>query len=137
MIDKARSTSAQLAFAGAGTGGANPLMAEVAVLLLWFGSDVSLPAVTLADMLPLAGTVKDALQTMALPGASGLVVGTAGVKVTVAEGGSPAMLHVAALAVLGPLLAQVNVPLTVLPATPLEGKFTVAVISADTDTDVV
>ena len=136
MIDKARSTSAQLAFAGAGTGAAKPLMAMAAMLLVRFGSGVSLPAVKLADMPPFAGIVKEAVQTIALPDASGFVVGTAGVQVTAAEAGNPVMLHVAAVAALGPLFAQVKVPLTMLPATALEGKFAVAVISADADTDV-
>ena len=95
-----------------------------------------LPAVTLADTLPLAGIVKDALQTIALPAASAFAVGTAGVQVTVAAAGNPAILHVAAVAALGPLFVQVKVPLAVLPATPLEGKFAVAVMSADTDTAV-
>lgn len=135
-IDNARSTSAQPAFAGAGTGAVEPFVVKLAALLAGFGSAALLPAVTLADTLPLAGIVKDALQTITLPEASALAVGTAGVQVTTAAAGNPAMLHVAAVAALGPLFVQVKVPLAVLPTTPLEGKFAVAVMSADTDTAV-
>lgn len=135
-IDNTRSISAHGAFAGAATGAVEPAVVTLATLLAGFGSATSLPAVTLADTLPLAGIVKDALQTIALPAASGLVVGTAGVQVTVAVAGNPAMPQVAAVAALGPLFVHVKVPLAVLPTTPPEGKFAVAVISADTDTAV-
>jgi len=135
-MDNARSTSAHSAFAGAATGAIKLFVVKLATLLAGLGSAMSLPVVTLPDTLPLAGIVKDALQTITLPEGSALVVGTAGVQVTVAAVGKPAMLHVAAVAALGPLFVHVKVPLDVLPTTPLEGKFAVAVMSADTDTAV-
>ena len=74
---------------------------------------------------------------MALPAASGVAVGTLGVQLTVEPGGSPAMEQIAASAGLGPLLAQANVPLTVLPGIAVGGKLAVALMSAIADTLVV
>ena len=68
---------------------------------------------------------------MLLPDASGVVVGTSGTQLTVAPGGRPLMVHVAATAGFGPLLVQVNVPLTVVPAVAGGGKVAVAVMSAE------
>ena len=93
-----------------------------------------LPAVTVPDTLPLAGAVKLTWQTMEDPLTNGAVVGTVGVQVTVAEGGNPAMSQVAATAVLGPLLVQVKLPVTGLPAVAVLGKLTVEIMSADADT---
>ena len=70
------------------------------------------------------------MQTIELPVGNAVAVGTLGVQVTVAVDGSPLMAQVAAVAALGPLFVQVKVPLTVLPATAVAGKFTVAAISA-------
>ena len=68
---------------------------------------------------------------MLLPEGRGVAVGTAGVQLTVAPGGRPLMEHVAARAGFGPLLVQVNVPLTVVPAVAVGGKLAVAVMSAE------
>ena len=104
------------------------------MLLPAFGSDVVLPAVTVPDTLPLMGAVKPTSQTMEDPFANGLAVGTAGVHVTVDEGGNPAMSQVAATAALGPLLVQVKLPVTGLPAIAVLGKLMLDVMSADADT---
>jgi len=105
-------------------------------LLPAFGSDVVLPAVTVPDTLPLVGAVKPTSQTMEDPFANGPAVGTAGVHVTVDAGGNPAMSQVAATAALGPLLVQVKLPVTGLPAVAVLGKLTVDAMSADADTAV-
>ena len=68
---------------------------------------------------------------MLLLDASGVVVGTSGTQLTVAPGGRPLMEHVAATAGFGPLLVQVNVPFTVVPAIAVGGKLAVAVMSAE------
>jgi len=70
------------------------------------------------------------LQTTELPLGNAAAVGTLGVQVTVAVDGRPLRAQVAAVAALGPLFVQVKVPLTVLPATAVAGKFTVAAMSA-------
>ena len=101
-----------------------------------FGSEVVLPAVTVPDTLPLVGAVKPTSQTMEDPLANELAVGTAGVHVTVDAGGNPAMSQVAATAALGPLLVQVKLPVTGLPAVAVLGKLTVDAMSADADTAV-
>lgn len=57
--------------------------------------------------------------------------GLDGLHITVAPAGAPVARHVASAATLGPLLTQVTVPLTVLPAGGLAGKpLIVACISA-------
>ena len=96
-----------------------------------FGSLVLLPAVIVGVTLPAAGAVYVAVQVMLLPAASGVAVGTGGVHVTVAPGGSPLMAHVAAAAGFGPLFAQVNVPFTVEPAIADGGKLADTVMSAE------
>jgi len=111
---------------------ADTLVVESAVLFATFGSDVVLPAVTAALTVPDAGAVKLAVQAMELPLGSGEDAGTAGEQFTVAPLGNPAIEHVAASAALGPLLVQVNVPLTVLPAAAVEGKLAAADMSAAT-----
>ena len=104
--------------------------------MLAFGSLVVLPAVTAPDTLPLAGAVKPTAQTIDDPLAKGLAVGTAGVQVTVAEGGNPVILQVAASAALGPLLVQLKLPVTELPAIAVLGRLTWDAMSADTETAV-
>jgi hypothetical protein len=60
-----------------------------------------------------------------------LAVGLDGLHVTVAPGGKPVGTHVASAATLGPLLVQVSVPVTALPADGLPGKpLNTAAISA-------
>jgi hypothetical protein len=67
---------------------------------------------------------------MLLPGSSGVAVGTLGVQLTIAAVGRPVMEHMAASAGLGPLLVQVNVPVTIEPGTAVAGNDAVAVMSA-------
>lgn len=66
-----------------------------------------------------------------MPLGSGTAVGTAGVHMIEAPAGRPLILQVAALAGPGPLLVQLNEPVTVLPATAFVGRFTDAAMSAD------
>ena len=69
-------------------------------------------------------------QMMELPFGKGAAVGTLGVHVTIAVGGRPVISHVAELAELGPLLVQVTLPVTVLPAGAVVGRLIVTAISA-------
>lgn len=90
-----------------------------------------LPAITLAFSKPPAGATKLILQLIAAPLANGLTVGLLGVQTVVAPLGNPVIAQVAAVPVLGPLLVQVIVPVTVCPAFTVVGSvLPVTVISA-------
>jgi hypothetical protein len=110
---------------------ADTAVVELAELFAVFGSDVVLPAVTVKLTAPDRGAVKLAVQAIELPLGRGEDVGTDGKQFTLAPPGNPLIEHVAATAALDPLLAQLNVPLTVPPAVAVDGKLNVAAISAD------
>jgi len=93
------------------------------------GSVVLLPALTVA-LTGSVGIVKLTVQLTALPEASGDDVGTVGEQLMVAAVGKPVMAHVAAAAALGPALAQVKLPVTVLPAGAAVGRLIAALMSA-------
>jgi hypothetical protein len=107
------------------------LVVNCAELFEAFGSVVVLPAVTVTLTAPDIGAVKLAVQAMTLPLGSGEDVGTDGKQFTIAPPDNPLIEHVAASAALGPLFAQLNVPLTVAPAVDVDGKLNVAAISAE------
>ena len=92
-----------------------------ALLLEPSGSPVLDPAVPATVTVPLTGAVKLTSHRMASPTAS-TVSGGAGRQVTTAPAGKPATAQVALAAALGPLLTQLTVPVTVLPAGAFAGK---------------
>ncbi len=103
---------------------------ECAVLFVLSGSVVLDAAVATTVTVPLAGATKLTSHVIAAPTAR-LASGVAGKQTTVAPGGRPATAHVAFAAALGPLLAQLIVPVTVLPAGALAGMpEIVAIMSA-------
>jgi hypothetical protein len=85
------------------------------------GSAVAVPAVPTTVTLPLAGAVKLTEHTIAAVLASE-PTGVAGTQLTTAPPGKPEGTQVALAALLGPLLVQVTVPFTVLPALAVAGK---------------
>ena len=88
------------------------------------------PAVAATVTVPLAGATKLTSHVMAAPTAR-LASGVAGKQTMLAPGGRPLTVHVALAAALGPLLKQLIVPVTVLPAGALAGMpEIVATISA-------
>ena len=113
-----------------GTAGTKTVMVALAELLADIGSKVVDAAVpTTVTVLQDVG-VNRTVQVMDAPTASGLGAGI-GKQATVAPGGNPATLQVGSAAGLGPLLVQVTVPLTVVPAAAVAGKpVTVACMSA-------
>ncbi len=101
-----------------------------AELLVLSGSVVLDAAVATTVTVPVAGATKLTSHVIAAPTAR-VGSGVAGKQTTVAPGGKPATVHVAFAAALGPLLAQLIVPITVLPAGAVAGMpEIVATISA-------
>ena len=91
------------------------------MLLLPTGSAVLEPAVAATVTVPLAGAMKLTSQRITAATAR-LVCGGAGTQTTLAPGGKPETAHVALAAALGPLLVQLIVPVTVLPAGAFAGR---------------
>lgn len=90
-------------------------------MLAGIGSALAELVVPVKLIAPELGVVKLMLQTIDAPSASE-DTGDAGAQETLAPGGRPAGKQVALTAVLGPLLVQVRVPTTWLPAAGFAGK---------------
>ena len=99
-------------------------------LLPLTGSTVVVLAVAETVTVPLEGTTKLTVHMM-LALTARLATGGGGTQVTTAPVGKAPIVQPADAALLGPLLTQVTVPLTLLPAGAFTGKpVTVAAISA-------
>ena len=70
------------------------------------------------------------MQATALPEAKGAEVGTTGVQLITAAAGKPVIPQLAAMALSGPPLVQVKLPVTVLPTSAAVGRLTTAFMSA-------
>jgi hypothetical protein len=100
-----------------------------AVLLLGTGSAVLLPAVVVMLSAPLVGALKVLVQVMTAFNAR-VLAGDGGEQDWVAPAGNPLSAQVAAVALLGPVLVQVPLTVTLCPATALAGTVVAVCMSA-------